>query len=209
MTLLLGQVRPQGMPAIAQLTEGSRAGPGVAAELVDAYGNPTLLPSAPLASRHEVRGPAGLDERPERDLGLHDRRRPVDTPLPRGRGGWPESGTLWGPRPGRSEPLEHASTAPSSTPSSGPREHSVRRGGRRVRGRLTAVRRARHRPGAPGARGGGRQLLLLITDYRSLFVHPDNHQFILRGARDGLAIGWRDLPNASSFGRRASRGPAS
>jgi uncharacterized protein YkwD len=47
-TLLLGQVRPQGMPAIAQLTEGSEEGPGVAAELVDAYGNPTLLPSAPL-----------------------------------------------------------------------------------------------------------------------------------------------------------------
>jgi len=47
-TLLLGQVRPQGMPAIAQLTEGSETGPGVAAELVDAYGNPTLLPSVPL-----------------------------------------------------------------------------------------------------------------------------------------------------------------
>ena len=47
-TLLLGQVRPQGMPAIAQLTEGSETRPGVAAELVDAYGNPTLLPSAPL-----------------------------------------------------------------------------------------------------------------------------------------------------------------
>ena len=38
---------------------------------------------------------------------------------------------------------------------------------------------------------------LLITDYRNLFVHPDNHQFILKeGLRDGLAIGWRDLPNA-------------
>ena len=47
-TLLLGQVRPQGMPAIAQVTEGSETGPGVAAELIDAYGNPTLLPNAPL-----------------------------------------------------------------------------------------------------------------------------------------------------------------
>jgi hypothetical protein len=47
-TLLLGQVRPQGMPAIARLSEGSEDGPGVAAELVDAYGNPTLLPKAPL-----------------------------------------------------------------------------------------------------------------------------------------------------------------
>ena len=38
---------------------------------------------------------------------------------------------------------------------------------------------------------------LLIAEYRSLFVHPDNHQFILKeGLRDGLAIGWRDLPNA-------------
>ena len=38
---------------------------------------------------------------------------------------------------------------------------------------------------------------LLITDYRNLFVHPDNHQFILKeGLRDGIAIGWRDLPNA-------------
>jgi len=38
---------------------------------------------------------------------------------------------------------------------------------------------------------------LLISDYRNLFVHPDNHQFILKeGLRDGLAIGWRDLPNA-------------
>ena len=47
-TLLLGQVRPQGMPALARLSEGSEDGPGVAAELVDAYGNPTLLPNAPL-----------------------------------------------------------------------------------------------------------------------------------------------------------------
>lgn len=38
---------------------------------------------------------------------------------------------------------------------------------------------------------------LLVTDYPALWVHPDNHQFILKeGLRDGLAIGWRDLPNA-------------
>ncbi|MGE3273117.1 MAG: CAP domain-containing protein [Chloroflexota bacterium] len=47
-TLLLGQQRPQGMPSIATLSEGSEDGPGVPAELVDAYGNPTLLPQAPL-----------------------------------------------------------------------------------------------------------------------------------------------------------------
>lgn len=38
---------------------------------------------------------------------------------------------------------------------------------------------------------------VLITDYRSLWVHPDNHQFILKESlRDGAGIGWRDLPNA-------------
>ncbi|MCC7369406.1 MAG: hypothetical protein IT306_13340 [Chloroflexi bacterium] len=47
-TLLLGPQRPQGMPALARLSEGSENGPDVAAELVDAYGNPTLLPAAPL-----------------------------------------------------------------------------------------------------------------------------------------------------------------
>ena len=48
MTLLLGQQRPQGMPSVARLSEGTEDGPGVAAELVDAYGNPTLLPQTPL-----------------------------------------------------------------------------------------------------------------------------------------------------------------
>jgi uncharacterized protein YkwD len=47
-TLLLGQVRPQGMPTVARMTEGAEDGPSVATELVDAYGNPTLLPQAPL-----------------------------------------------------------------------------------------------------------------------------------------------------------------
>lgn len=47
-TLLLGQVRPQGMPTLATLTEGSESGAAVAADLVDAYGNPTLLPQSPL-----------------------------------------------------------------------------------------------------------------------------------------------------------------
>jgi uncharacterized protein YkwD len=47
-TLLLGQVRPQGMPTLATLTEGSENGAAVAADLVDAYGNPTLLPQSPL-----------------------------------------------------------------------------------------------------------------------------------------------------------------
>jgi hypothetical protein len=38
---------------------------------------------------------------------------------------------------------------------------------------------------------------LAVTDYRGLFVHPDNHQFILKQSlRDGLAIGLRDLPNS-------------
>jgi uncharacterized protein YkwD len=47
-TLLLGQVRPQGMPTVARLSENDENGPGVVAELVDAYGNPTLLPQQPL-----------------------------------------------------------------------------------------------------------------------------------------------------------------
>lgn len=38
---------------------------------------------------------------------------------------------------------------------------------------------------------------LLVTDYRNLFVHPDNHQFILKESlKDGLAIGLYDLPGA-------------
>jgi len=38
---------------------------------------------------------------------------------------------------------------------------------------------------------------LLITDYRNLFVHPDNHQFILKESlKDGLAIGLYDIPGA-------------
>jgi hypothetical protein len=47
-TLLLGQARPQGLPTVATLTEGTENGPAVAADLVDAYGNPTLLPQSPL-----------------------------------------------------------------------------------------------------------------------------------------------------------------
>jgi uncharacterized protein YkwD len=47
-TLLLGQVRPQGMPTVAQLSENDEKGPGVLADIVDAYGNPTLLPQQPL-----------------------------------------------------------------------------------------------------------------------------------------------------------------
>jgi hypothetical protein len=43
---------------------------------------------------------------------------------------------------------------------------------------------------------------LIITEYRNLFVHPDNHQFILKESlKDGLAIGLHDLPN--SFQLRA------
>ena len=39
--------------------------------------------------------------------------------------------------------------------------------------------------------------LLTIVDYGNLFVHPDNHQFILKESlRDGLAIGPRDLVNS-------------
>src|SRR4029079_3041269 len=47
-TLLLGQVRPQGLPTTAGLLEGSEAGQAVPTELVDAYGNPTLVPTGPL-----------------------------------------------------------------------------------------------------------------------------------------------------------------
>jgi uncharacterized protein YkwD len=47
-TLLLGQIRPQGLPATARLLEGSEAGPQVPADLVDAFGNPTLVPNSPL-----------------------------------------------------------------------------------------------------------------------------------------------------------------
>jgi hypothetical protein len=35
-----------------------------------------------------------------------------------------------------------------------------------------------------------------ITDYRNLFVHPDNHQRILKESlHDGLAIDWHEFPN--------------
>jgi hypothetical protein len=56
-TLLLGQVRPQGMPSLARLSEVDENGPGVAADLVDAFGNPTLVPQAPLkpGTRYVVR----------------------------------------------------------------------------------------------------------------------------------------------------------
>lgn len=56
-TLLLGQVRPQGMPALARMSEVDENGPGVAMDLVDAYGNPTLLPQQPLkpGTRYVVR----------------------------------------------------------------------------------------------------------------------------------------------------------
>ncbi|HZO26493.1 MAG TPA: hypothetical protein VFH48_10945 [Chloroflexota bacterium] len=38
---------------------------------------------------------------------------------------------------------------------------------------------------------------LLITDYRALWVHPDNHQFILKESlRGGAAIGLIDFPNS-------------
>lgn len=47
-TLLLGQVRPQGMPTVARLSENDENGTGVVADVVDAYGNPTLLPQQPL-----------------------------------------------------------------------------------------------------------------------------------------------------------------
>jgi hypothetical protein len=56
-TLLLAQIRPQGMPTVASLSEGEEGGPAVPADLVDAYGNPTLLPQAPLKpkTRYVVR----------------------------------------------------------------------------------------------------------------------------------------------------------
>jgi hypothetical protein len=47
-TLLLGQVRPQGLPNTARLLEGSEAGAAIPADLVDAFGNPTLVPGVPL-----------------------------------------------------------------------------------------------------------------------------------------------------------------
>lgn len=40
-------------------------------------------------------------------------------------------------------------------------------------------------------------LVLMLADYSRIFVHPDNHQFILKeGLRDGVKIGWRDFPNS-------------
>ena len=87
---------------------------------------------------------------------------------------------------------------PSSSPSSGPRR-------RPVTAEQVAGFGARLRPLADPATAlvllalavAIVNFLLLIADYRNLFVHPDNHQFILKEwLRDGLAIGWRDLPNA-------------
>jgi hypothetical protein len=38
--------------------------------------------------------------------------------------------------------------------------------------------------------------VLAISDYKNLFVHPDNHQRILRESlHDGIAIDWHELPN--------------
>jgi hypothetical protein len=38
--------------------------------------------------------------------------------------------------------------------------------------------------------------VLAISDYRNLFVHPDNHQHILKESlHDGIAIDWHELPN--------------
>jgi hypothetical protein len=47
-TLLLGSSRPAGAPKVAVLTEGGEDGPEVAVDLVDAFGNPTLVPHAAL-----------------------------------------------------------------------------------------------------------------------------------------------------------------
>lgn len=47
-TLLLGAGRPNGQPATARLSEGGEDGPQVPADLVDAFGNPTLVPHGPL-----------------------------------------------------------------------------------------------------------------------------------------------------------------
>jgi cysteine-rich secretory family protein len=56
-TLLLGADRPAGQPTSARVSEGSDDGPEVQAHLVDAFGSPTLVPSAPLkpATRYTVR----------------------------------------------------------------------------------------------------------------------------------------------------------
>ena len=56
-TLLLGSARPTGMPTLARLTEGTEDGTQVAAELVDAFGNPTLVPLEPLkpATKYHAR----------------------------------------------------------------------------------------------------------------------------------------------------------
>lgn len=47
-TLLLGSSRPSGQPSVARLTEGAENGTEVAADLVDAFDSPTLVPRAPL-----------------------------------------------------------------------------------------------------------------------------------------------------------------
>ena len=56
-TLLLGSARPSGLPTLALLTEGTEQGAQVAADLVDAFGNPTLVPLEPLkpATTYHVR----------------------------------------------------------------------------------------------------------------------------------------------------------
>ncbi|MCC6174475.1 MAG: hypothetical protein IT305_04150 [Chloroflexi bacterium] len=56
-TLLLGTIRPTGLPTTAQLTVGGEDGRPVAAALVDAFGNPTLVPREPLepGTRYTVR----------------------------------------------------------------------------------------------------------------------------------------------------------
>lgn len=66
-TLLLGTSRPGGPPVVARLVEGNPDGPEVAVDLVDAFGNPTLVPRAPLkpGTRYVVRfqWPGGPDLR--------------------------------------------------------------------------------------------------------------------------------------------------
>ncbi|MFN8524179.1 MAG: CAP domain-containing protein [Chloroflexota bacterium] len=47
-TLLLGTTRPSGPPTLARLTEGPEDGPVVPADVVDAFGNPTLVPKTAL-----------------------------------------------------------------------------------------------------------------------------------------------------------------
>ena len=78
-TLLLGQVRPRGMPSVARLAEGNGR-PGCGRRAGGRLRQPDAAAKRAAEAGHALRGQAGLDQRPERDLGLHHRHRTVAPP---------------------------------------------------------------------------------------------------------------------------------